>query len=433
MTERKMRLNFHGNWAGEHMGAWRPGCNQRSAQFQLDYYMKLAQTAERGLFDGIFYAAGLAAQGPDRPTTPGVDPVVLAAALAARTERIGLVATVSTTFNEPYNVARAIATLDHLSGGRAAWNVVTTYDQMAALNFGMTELPPKHERYERATEFVEVVLKLWESWEEQAFTVQAEAPPVVNESAVHAINHKGRYFNVRGPLQTPRSLQGRPLLFQAGASEDGKTFSARIADGIFCVALELEQAKAFYADMKLRVKAAGRNPESVHVLPGVYIYLGSTEEEAKRVLQAHSSTAAALQQLAIRLSTPADNLQLDETVPVEILDKALLNPQSHGHTASMVELFRRERLTVREFLNKQPLRGPHLVVTGVPEQIVEHMEEWFVDRAADGYNIGNLTHETLTIFVDEVVPRLQKRGLFRHEYGGATLRENFCGEFTKAS
>jgi alkanesulfonate monooxygenase SsuD/methylene tetrahydromethanopterin reductase-like flavin-dependent oxidoreductase (luciferase family) len=129
MTERKTRLNFHGNWAGEHMGAWRPGCNQRSAQFQLDYYMKLAQTAERGLFDGIFYAAGLAAQGPDRPTTPGVDPVVLAAALAARTERIGLVATVSTTFNEPYNVARAIATLDHLSGGRAAWNVVTTYDQ----------------------------------------------------------------------------------------------------------------------------------------------------------------------------------------------------------------------------------------------------------------------------------------------------------------
>src|SRR5581483_4598434 len=165
MSPRRMHLNFHGNWAGEHMGAWHRAGDNRPAAFQLEYYMKLAQTAERGLFDGIFYAAGLAAQGPGRPTSPGIDPVVLAAALAARTEHIGLVATVSTTFNEPYNVARAIASLDHVSGGRAAWNVVTTYDEMAALNFGMAQLPPKPQRYERATEFVEVVLKLWESWD----------------------------------------------------------------------------------------------------------------------------------------------------------------------------------------------------------------------------------------------------------------------------
>jgi FMN-dependent oxidoreductase (nitrilotriacetate monooxygenase family) len=421
-----MHLNFHGNWAGEHMGAWKLNGDNRPAHFHLDYYVKLAQTAERGLFDGIFYASGLAAQGPDRPTTPGVDPVVLAAALAARTEHIGLVATISTTFNEPYNVARTMATLDHVSGGRAAWNVVTTYDEMAALNFGMTELPPKRERYERATEFVEIVLKLWDSWEDKAFKVQDGGGLAVDGSAVHTINHKGRYFSVRGPLQTPRSLQGRPLLFQAGASEEGKSFAARIADGIFCVALELGEAKTFYADMKSRVKAAGRNPDSVRVLPGVYVYLGSTEEEAKRVLREQSSTAGALQQLAVRLSTPVADLKLDETVPDEVLDKALLKPQSHGHTASMVELFRRERLTVREFLDRQPLRGPHRVVTGVPEQVADYMEEWFVARAVDGFNIGNLTHETLTIFVDEVVPRLQSRGLYRREYDGATLRENFC-------
>lgn len=420
-----MHLNFHGNWAGEHMGAWQIEGNNRQAAFQLEYYLKLAQTAERGLFDGIFYAAGLAAQGLGRPTSPGIDPVVLAAALAARTEHIGLVATVSTTFNEPYNVARAIATLDHISGGRAAWNVVTTYDEMAALNFGMTKLPPKHERYDRATEFVEVVLQLWESWDYQAFVVRDGALGI-DDDAVHPINHKGSYFTVRGPLQTPRSLQGRPLLFQAGASDEGKSFAARIADGIFCVALDLGEAKAFYQDMKSRIQAAGRNPDSVHILPGVYMYLGSTEEEARRALKEQSSTAAALQQLAVRLSTQAENLKLEETVPAEILERALLNPQSHGHTASMVELFRRERPTVREFLEKQPLRGPHRVITGVPEQIVQSMEKWFVERAVDGFNIGNLTHETLTIFVDEVVPRLQQRGLYRHEYEGNTLRDNFC-------
>jgi len=421
-----MRLNFHGNWAGEHMGAWKIDGNKRHARFDLDHYLKLAQTAEKGLFDGIFYAAALAAQGPGRPTTPGIDPVVLAAALAARTERIGLVATISTTFNEPYNVARAIATLDHLSGGRAAWNVVTTYDEMAALNFGMTQLPPKRERYDRATEFVDVVLKLWESWEYQAFAVQDNGSLAVVDSAVHPINHKGRYFSVRGPLQTPRSLQGRPLLFQAGASEEGKAFAACIADGIFSVALDLEEAKGFYADMKRRIKAAGRDPDSVHILPGVYMYLGSTEAEAKRALQEQSSTTVALQQLAVRLSTSVENLKLHETVPAEILDKALLKPESHGHTASMVKLFRRERPTVREFLKRQPLRGPHRVITGVPEQIAQDMEQWFVERAVDGFNIGNLTHETLTIFIDEVIPRLQKRGLYRHEYEGLTLRENFC-------
>lgn len=427
MRNRTIRLNYHGNWAGVHLGAWKAGSNT-PAHFDLSYYVKFAQIAERGLFDGIFYAAELAAQGPNRPTNAGLDPVVLSAALATHTERIGLAATISTTFNEPFNVAKAMATLDHISRGRAAWNIVTTYDPMAALNFGMTELPPKGERYERAQEFVEVVLKLWESWGSAAFTSSGNgAATALCESAIHPINHAGRYFNVRGPAQTPRSPQGRPVLFQAGASEEGKAFAARVADGIFCVAFELPEAKAFYAEMKARVKKANRDPDSVQILPGLYVYLGSTEEEAKRALAAQRSTTEALQLLAVRLSTSIDDLILDKTVPTEILDRALLKPQSDGHTRSLVELFRRERLTVREFLERQPLRGPHRVLVGVPETIAHWLETWFLERAADGFNIGNLTHETLTIFVEEVVPRLQARGLFRREYEGTTLRENFCG------
>ena len=186
-------------------------------------------------------------------------------------------------------------------------------------------------------------------------------------------------------------------------------------------------AKAFYAEMKARVKDANRNPDGVQILPGLYVYLGSTEEEAKRALAAQADTTAALKNLAVKLSTSVDELVLDETVPTKILDRALLNPQSDGHTRSLVELLRRERLTVREFIERQPLRGPHRVLVGVPETIADWLETWFLEKAADGFNIGNLTHETLTIFVEEVVPRLQARGLFRREYEGTTLRENFCG------
>lgn len=425
MRDRTMRLNFHGNYAGSHPRAWKAGANT-PGELDLDYYVKFAQIAERGLFDGIFYAAELAAQGPRRVTCPGLDPVVLSAALAMQTEHIGLAATISTTFEQPFNVAKAMATLDHISGGRAAWNIVTSYDPMSAPNFGMTALPPKGERYDRAQEFVEVVLELWDSWGPDALAGGNGAGTVFRDDAIHPIDHVGRYFNVRGPGQTPRSPQGRPVLFQAGASAEGKAFAARVADGIFCVALELSVAKAFYAEMKGRIKDAGRDPDQVHILPGIYLYLGSTEAEAKRALAAQSDTEAALRHLAVKLNTAVDELALDEEVPADILYAALLNPLSDGHTHSLVALLRGECLTVREFLERQPLRGPHKVLVGVPETVADWLETWFREEAADGFNLGNLTHETLTIFVDEVVPLLQARGLFRREYAGTTLRENFC-------
>ncbi|MBK18180.1 MAG: LLM class flavin-dependent oxidoreductase [Rhodospirillaceae bacterium] len=426
MPERTMRLNFHGNYAGSHPQAWKAGTNT-PGELDLDFYVKYAQIAERGLFDGIFYAADLAAQGPNRKTCPGLDPVVLSAALATNTEHIGLAATISTTFSEPYNVAKSMATLDHISGGRAAWNIVTSYDPMAAPNFGMTELPPKEERYDRAKEFVEIVLSLWDSWDTDAIDSGNGNGGTFVDSAIHPIDHTGRYYSVRGPAQTPRSPQRRPVLFQAGASEEGKSFAAQVADGIFCVALDLSVAKEFYAEMKTRVKKANRNPDDAYILPGIYMYLGSTEEEAKRALEEQADPAEAMKHLAVKLSTSEESLNLDETVPDEILEQALINAQSDGHTRSLVEFLQSERLTVREFLERQPLRGPHRVLVGVPETIAGWLETWFVEKAADGFNIGNLTHETLTIFVDEVVPRLQARGLFRHEYQGKTLRENFCG------
>jgi FMN-dependent oxidoreductase (nitrilotriacetate monooxygenase family) len=423
-----MHLNFHGNTSGEHLGAWKAAANGGATVLQTEYYTKLAQTAERGLFDGIFYAAGLALhEGRGRPPAPGLDPVVLAALLAAGTSRIGLVVTVSTTFNEPYNVARTLASLDHISKGRAAWNIVTTYDESAALNFGMTELPPKDVRYNRATEFVDVVLKLWDSWTAESFVANDRNVLTVDPRLIHPIEHAGPYFKVRGPAQTPPSPQGRPVLFQAGASEEGKAFAARVAEGIFSVALDLDGAKAFYAEMKARVKAAGRNPDKVQILPGLYMYIGSTEDEARRSLEAEAATDDALNQLAVRLRTSVENLKLDERVPAEILDNAAGNAISAGHSAGMIELFRRDGLTVREFLVRQPVRGPHRVLSGTPEHIAQTLEEWFVEEAADGFNIGNLSHAGLEIFVDHVVPILQKHGVFRHEYEGKTLRENLVG------
>jgi alkanesulfonate monooxygenase SsuD/methylene tetrahydromethanopterin reductase-like flavin-dependent oxidoreductase (luciferase family) len=274
---------------------------------------------------------------------------------------------------------------------------------------------------------VDVVLRLWDSWEAPAFVKRPDGTLGIDRTYIRAIEHVGKHYKVRGPLQTPRSPQTRPILFLAGASEDGKAFAARIADGIFCVALVIAVAKTYYADMKKRIADSGRDPSNVHILPGLYLFLGSTEAEAKALLEAQSTTDLALKQLAVRLNTSVDKLKLDERVANDILDSAARNPRSHGHSLSMIELFRREQLTVREFLTRQPVSGPHRVVCGSPEQIADFLETWFVEGAADGFNIGNLSHAGLDIFVDHVIPILQKRGLYRHEYEGSTLRSNFVG------
>jgi FMN-dependent oxidoreductase (nitrilotriacetate monooxygenase family) len=409
-----------------HPPAWRKPFAKEDDQFGIRYYQELARIAERGLFDGIFFADSLALHQRER-RRPLLDAPSMIAALAVSTERIGLVATASTTVNEPYNIARQFMTLDHISGGRVGWNVVTSYHDDAARNFGMAQLPPRQERYERAEEFVDVVLELWESWDYAALSDTSEAgAPGLRHPRV--IDHSGRYFSVKGPLQLPLSPQGHPVLFQAGGSEQGKTLAARTATAIFSTALTIPDAKLYYDDVKARALAFGRDASHISILPGVYVYIGSTEREAaelRRSLEEAQTEQEALEQLASRLNIEPERLALDEPVSDELLDRALRTAPGIGHIEAFVRLLRRERLTIRELIDRQPGAAPHRVLVGTPDAIAHSLEEWFLAGAADGFNVGNMTPASLTIFVDNVVPLLQKRGLFRTAYKGSTLRSHY--------
>lgn len=425
MGKRQIKLNFHANSAGVHPPAWRKPFAKEDDHFGFSYYQELARIAERGLFDGIFFADSLALHERER-RRPLLDAPSMIAALAASTERIGLVATASTTVNEPYNIARQFMTLDHISGGRVGWNVVTSYHDEAARNFGMDGLPPRHERYERAEEFVDVVLKLWEGWDYASLSAQSEARSDLRHP--RSINHTGKHFSVKGPLQVPSSPQGHPVLFQAGGSEEGKTLAARTATAIFSVALSIPDAKLYYDDVKARTRAFGRDPDHVSILPGVYVYIGSTEREAnelRRSLHEAQTEQEALVQLAFRLNVEPDRLSLDEPVPHDLLDRTLHTAPGIGHIDAFVRLLRRERLTVRELIERQPAAAPHRVLVGTPKDVAQSLEDWFLARAADGFNVGNMTPASLTIFVENVIPLLQKRDLFRTAYKGSTLRSHY--------
>lgn len=429
MSKRKIHLNFHGNSSGEHLAAWRKDAGL-PVRFVLDYYVEIAKIAERGLFDAVFFAAGLAlTEGGGRPPRPVLDPVVLLSALSVLTEKIGFVATASTTFNEPYNIARTFSSLDHVSHGRAGWNIVTTYDENASRNFGLGKLPAREDRYGRADEFVSVVKQLWHSWAADAVSTDPAGTVVIDGNKIQPIRHEGRFFSVEGPLQTPRTLQDRPVLFQAGGSEQGRALAARHADAIFSIGLELNDAREFYRDVKARVAAAGRDPDKTHILPGVYVYLGGTEEEAERkreaLLGAPSALSSYIDQLAVRLGVTPQDLPLDEPVAEAILRQAEGAAGSIGHTRALVSVLRRDRGTLREFLRKQPVGGPHRVVIGAPEQVAGTLADWFLAKAADGFNVGNMPPADLAVFVEHVIPILQARGLYRHEYRGRTLREHY--------
>jgi len=433
MTTRQMHLNFHGNSSGEHLAAWSRAGAGDPAVFVPDYYLQIATIAERGLFDAVFFAAGLALPDDGRPARPVLDPVVLIAALAAQTRRIGFVATMSTTFTEPYNVARTFSSLDHISRGRVGWNIVTTYDELASRNFGLSQLPERRHRYARADEFVGVVRALWDSWDDEAVVALENGEVDIDAARIHPIRHEGRFFRVHGPLQTPRTPQGRPLLFQAGGSEAGQELAARHADAVFSIGLERAQAQAFYRDLKARAARQGRDPESLHILPGVYLYLGATEQEAERRRQELLASPAAVRgyvrQLATRLGVEPEALAMDEPVPESILRDAESRAGSVGHTRALVASLRNgdgaTRPTLRQFLARQPVGGPHRVIIGTPEQAADTLADWFLARAADGFNIGNMPPADLRIFVEQVVPLLQKRGLFREGYESTTLRGHF--------
>jgi len=432
MSDRKMRLGAFIMATGHHIAAWRHPGSQADSGINIDHYIAVAQTAERGLFDQVFVAdsPGVQHKGDAESLSrqgrmSHFEPVTLWAALAAVTKHIGFVATASTTYEDPYLLARKFASLDHISKGRAAWNVVTTAADNVHGNFGLEAHPDPAVRYERAHEFVEVVKGLWDSFDDDAFTRDAASGIYFDPRKLHTLNHVGKHFKVRGPLNIERSLQGHPVIVQAGSSEDGKDLAAATAEAIFTAWTSLGEAQAFYRDVKGRMPRYGRRPEELLVLPGISPVIGRTQAEA----QAKWAELQALIHPSVGLNTlapfwPNDDLRrwnLDAPPPYYPEPPKGVNSRAHV----VIELARREKFTVRELYEYLAGARGHWVVVGTPESIADQMQAWFENGAADGFNVmPPVLPQSLDEFVDLVVPELQRRGLFRTAYEGRTLREN---------
>jgi FMN-dependent oxidoreductase (nitrilotriacetate monooxygenase family) len=421
MSERKMALGVF--VAYHHVGGWRHPDAHPDAMQRLDTMKHLAQSAERGLFDLFFLADGLAVS-PDAPPTglARFEPLTLLSYLAGFTRHIGLAATVSTTYGEPYHIARFFGSLDHLSGGRAAWNVVTSSSSKAAFNFSQ-DAPLEHDqRYERAHEFVEVVKGLWDSWERDAFVLDKAAGVFFDKSKLHTLHHQGKYFSVQGPLNVPRPPQGHPIIIQAGSSGPGQELAARTADLVFTAQRDFDDARIFYSRVKQLAASYGRSPEHIKILPGVFPVIGRTEREAKEkfeLLQSFINLQHGLSALSKRLGQDVSVYPLDEPLPDL--------PRTNGiqsRAELLIKLARREGLTIRQLALEAGGAKGHRIIVGSAQQIADRLEEWFVGRAADGFNImPSHLPGGLDEFVDEVVPELQERGLFKTAYEGGMLRE----------
>ncbi|WP_329554873.1 LLM class flavin-dependent oxidoreductase [Streptomyces sp. NBC_00696] len=427
---RRLHLNAFLMNTGHHEASWRLPESNPYAHVELEHYTHLARIAERGTFDSLFLADGpqLWSNLAQRPAG-ALEPLTLLTALATATEHIGLIATASTSYNSPYNLARKFASLDIISGGRAGWNIVTTAGAEAARNFGLEHEPAHAERYARAAEFLDVALKLWDSWEDDAIVADKAAGVWGDDTKIHPPRHQGTYFSVAGALNVPRSPQGYPLLVQAGSSEDGKTFAARYAEAVFTAQQTLADAQAFYKDLKSRTGAAGRNPEHIKVLPGIVPVLGGTEAEARaneRLLEDHIVYTHGVDRLERLLQLPSGTLELDGPLPADLPPEDAIEGAKSRYTL-VVELARRDRLTVRQLIGRLGGGRGHLTFAGTPEQVADAIESWFTQGAADGFNImPAVLPSGLDAFVDQVVPLLRTRGLLRTEYGPrTTLRERY--------
>lgn len=425
-----IHLNVFVATTGHHEASWRYPGAQPERIGDVRYYQEIAATAERGKLDSVFLGDHLALASVNYRAEGRFEPLMLLSALAASTTHIGLIATASTTYSEPYNLARQFASLDHISRGRAGWNIVTTWVADVAANFGLPQPLPHAERYARATEYLDVVTKLWDSWEDDAHVIDRAAGIYVDPSRVHAIDHAGTYFKVAGALNVPRPPQGRPVLVQAGSSDDGRAFAAKYAEAIFTAQRELADARAFYADMKDRVAALGRDPNALLILPGLSPIVGSTTAEARAIQERLDElTVPALGLKA--LSSIFDGadfslLPLDEPPPLDAFPDPATLVNSQSRAQLIIDLARRERPTMRRLLQRLAHARGHRVVVGTPEEVVEQMLDWVEHDAADGFNIvPPVLPQSLDDFVDHVVPILQKRGVFRREYEGATLREHY--------
>lgn len=416
---------------GNHPASWLHPDTNAAASTDIGHYRNLAKIAERGKFDLFFIA--------DTPATRtenfqawsrfpmymnALEPVTLLTAIAGATERIGLGGTVSTSFSEPYNVARQFASLDHISAGRAAWNVVTSANDYAARNFGHAKLAPHALRYERAGEFVDVVHKLWNSWDDDAFVRDRKSGLYFDPARMHVVHHEGKFFKVDGALNVARSPQGYPVISQAGASDTGRDLAARTAEVVFASAAAPESAKAAYADLKGRMAKYGRDPDSLRILAGMPVVLGTSQADAEEKferLQGLLHPDVGLFRLAMDLEVDLTGLPLDEPIPESRLPKG-----SNFHKAfydGIMKTIREENPTLRQLYLRYE-RG-RKTIKGTPTQVADVMEHWFRIGACDGFMLQFHTlPSSLEAFVADVVPELQRRGLFRPDYAGPTLRDH---------
>jgi FMN-dependent oxidoreductase (nitrilotriacetate monooxygenase family) len=426
---RQLSLNLFIYPGGHHEAAWRHPGSEPERILDITFYIALARRAEAARFDAIFLA-----DGPSLPTNIRyasrfrIEPITWLSAIAVATERLGLIATASTTYSEPYNLARQFAALDHLSRGRTGWNIVTTGGPEAAGNFGLDAHPAHAERYRRGAEFVDVVTQLWDSWEDDAVVADKESGLYADTDRIHRIDHDGEIFRVSGPLNIPRSPQGRPVYVQAGSSTDGKAFASRYAEAIFTAHQTLQNAQSFYAEIKATAGSYGRHARAIRILPGISPFIGSTETEAIALREEFDDLTQpeySLEQLSRQLAVQLTVEDLDRPFPLR--EVRLEGEQAEGSRNQVIlDIVRSERLTPRQLLRRLAGARGHWVTAGTPEQIADRIQTWFQQGAADGFNVmpPQLPH-SFDAFAEHVVPILQDRGLFRTEYTGTTLREHY--------
>jgi len=429
-STRQFKLGAFLMQTGHHIAAWRHPGAQADAGSNFRHYVELAQKAEAAKFDAVFLADSVGVRNSDLPSLSRTaradhfEPLTLLSAIAALTERIGLIATVSTSFNEPFNVARKFASLDQISGGRSGWNLVTSSGTGEAQNFNRDEHFEHALRYERAAEFHDVVTGLWDSWEDDSFVRDKQSGQYFDGHKLHVLGYKGKHFSVRGPLNVARSPQGRPVVVQAGASEAGRDLAARTAEVIFVAHQTFDEAQAFYADIKGRLPCHGRHPDDVKIMPGIFPVVGRTQSEAEEKFEqlqelVHPVVGVSLLSNVIG-GFDFSGLPVDAPLP-EL-------PETNGPKSRqrlLLDLARRENLSIRDlYLRIAGARG-HQQVVGTPSRIADQLQQWFEEGGADGFNImAPWFPGGLDDFIELVLPELRRRGLFRTEYEGRTLREH---------
>ncbi|MDR6635458.1 FMN-dependent oxidoreductase (nitrilotriacetate monooxygenase family) [Phyllobacterium sp. 1468] len=425
---RQLHLNLFVNGRGHHETAWRHSSSSPLALTDIRYYEDLARRAEAALFDAVFFADVLAiGEGVEFSAAGKLEPLTTLAALARATENIGLIATASTTYTQPFNLARQFASLDHISNGRVGWNIVTSWAGGAGPNFGYDRQIEHAERYERAFEFVDVVTKLWDSWADDAVIDDRDSGRYADPSRITPVDYNGKWHSVRGPLNISRGPQGRPVFVQAGSSQSGRHFAAAHAEAVFTAHLEKATAIEFYKDLKTQARTRGRDIDQLVILPGISPTIGSTEEEAQRTereLNELSEPSVGLARLSNRFSGyDFSHLNLDTVLSVDDFPDPLTVQAARSRAETILALVARERPTLRALLHSLAGARGHFATSGTPEQIARIMEDWFRSGAADGFNVmPPILPTQFDLFVSEVVPLLQSRGLFRRSYSASTLR-----------